>query len=484
MRRRTFLRTVLSGASFASLNHGSLQPWGMAGPSYPAPRYPTPPKVNAVGDLLANVRHIIRRERINARPGYGVIGGERVVVVVDSYVDPLVVEAFQIGFREAGCRVDSIVLDAPSAVWDSADVLELVVRKDRDNPTRLWNMRVPYLTDLLDGYDLVIAPDYLPASHVLQGAYGGRDLPMVWPTRELLADAAAVRFPEELLRLVEQKAWGVIRAAQRVHVVDPEGTDLTFSIRDAHWAVLEGTHPTYTIPAARAGGSRRPQVEGHLMGVPRYSLADNDAEGIVAGTVDHLGPYPRIEIDIRGGRAVALRGGGRFGDLWREYIHNARGIRYPHQPANGCDFLMEGAIGTHPKIRRPHDVLESPAARSAWHYDRRRSGVMHFGFGQADDTDWAEARGLPSSHFHVHQYFCTYTASLRGGGTRTLIDRGRLTALDDPDVRSLARKFGDPEALLSEAWIPALPGINAPGEYADYARDPAGWIRRDHRAHY
>lgn len=154
MRRRTFLRTVLSGASFASLNHGSLQPWAMAGPSYPAPRYPTPPKVNAVGDLLANVRHIIRHERINARPGYGVTGGERVIVVVDSYVDPLVVEAFQIGFREAGCRVDRIVLDAPSAVWDSADVLELVVRKDRDNPTRLWNMRVPYLTDLFDGYDL------------------------------------------------------------------------------------------------------------------------------------------------------------------------------------------------------------------------------------------------------------------------------------------------------------------------------------------
>jgi hypothetical protein len=498
MNRRTFLTTVASAASLAGAARAAARPPAPAlarstglqdapaagARAYPAPQYPSPPRVERVSDLLPNARHIVEREPNNSRPGYGARGGERVLFFVDSYVDPMVVEAFETAFHERGCQIDRIVLDAPRTVWDSADVLELVVRKTPENRIRLWNMRLPYKTDLLDGYDIVVAPDYLPASHVMQHAYGDRDFPMVWPTRELLADTATVQFPEPLVQLIDQKAWDVIRAAERVHIMDPEGTDLTFSIHEAHWAVLEGAHPRYSVSGAKAGRSRVPQVFGHLMGVPRSALPENDAAGVVAGTVDHIGPYPRIEIEVRKGRAVALRGGGRFGDLWREYIEGAKTIQYPHHPAPGCDFLMEGAIGTHPKVRRPHDVMESAAARSAWHYDRRRAGVLHYGFGQADDSEWAEERGLPSSHFHVHQYFSTYSTHLRGGGERVLIDRGRLTVLDDPEVRALAARYGDPDALLTEAWIPAIPGINVPGAYADYAADPAGWFRRDHREHY
>jgi hypothetical protein len=32
-----------------------------------------------------------------------------------------------------------------------------------------------------------------------------------------------------------------------------------------------------------------------------------------------------------------------------------------------------------------------------------------------------------------------------------IVDRGRLKALDDPDVRELASKYGDPDRVLSEA---------------------------------
>jgi len=37
-----------------------------------------------------------------------------------------------------------------------------------------------------------------------------------------------------------------------------------------------------------------------------------------------------------------------------------------------------------------------------------------------------------------------------------LVDKGRLTVLDDPEIRRLASKFGDPDELLSEEWIPPL----------------------------
>ncbi len=37
-----------------------------------------------------------------------------------------------------------------------------------------------------------------------------------------------------------------------------------------------------------------------------------------------------------------------------------------------------------------------------------------------------------------------------------LVDKGHLTVLDDPEIRRLASKFGDPDVLLNEDWIPAL----------------------------
>lgn len=390
MERRHFLRLGLAaGLSWAGLSEASTAGVLSEAPDAgsPSPRYPRVPSLIAVGDLLPNARHIIRRKHLNSRPGYTISGGERVLFFADDYTDLMVLEAFQTAFHERECAVDFVLLNAPRKVWDSADVLELVVRKSRENQVRLWNMQAPYLTDLLQGYDRVIAPDYLPASHVMQGAYGRRHRPMVWPTRELLADASVIPYPEDVLKLAEQKTWNLILQIDTVRVTDAEGTDLKCTYGEEYWKVLEGTHPTYKIPGAGPGKSRIPLEDGHLMGIPRFALPQNDAAGIVAGTVDHIGPYPRLEMEVKGGRAVRLRGGARFGDLWREYIEKTKAIHYPHQKAPGCDFLMEGAIGTHPKIKRPHNVLKSPAARSAWHYDRRRAGVFHFGFGQADDSE-------------------------------------------------------------------------------------------------
>jgi len=39
-------------------------------------------------------------------------------------------------------------------------------------------------------------------------------------------------------------------------------------------------------------------------------------------------------------------------------------------------------------------------------------------------------------------------------------------------VRALASRYGNPDVILRRDYVPALPGINAPGKYEDYARDP------------
>jgi hypothetical protein len=53
-----------------------------------------------------------------------------------------------------------------------------------------------------------------------------------------------------------------------------------------------------------------------------------------------------------------------------------------------------------------------------------------------------------------------------------VIDKGEITAYGAPEVRALASRYGDPRDLLVDDWSPHLPGINAPGSYEDYAKDP------------
>ena len=64
------------------------------------------------------------------------------------------------------------------------------------------------------------------------------------------------------------------------------------------------------------------------------------------------------------------------------------------------------------------------------------------------------------------------------GDWNRIIDKGRLTALDHPDIRSLATKYGNPDDILSYDWIPPIPGINCEGDYEqDYAEGPVGYLR-------
>jgi hypothetical protein len=73
------------------------------------------------------------------------------------------------------------------------------------------------------------------------------------------------------------------------------------------------------------------------------------------------------------------------------------------------------------------------------------------------------------------------TLTTEDGRNIVFVDKGHMTVLDDPRLRALAAKYGDPDQMLREVWIPPVPGINVPGDYLnDYGNDPAQWIAREH----
>jgi len=187
-----------------------------------------------------------------------------------------------------------------------------------------------------------------------------------------------------------------------------------------------------------------------------------------------------------------MRGGGKYGDAWRQMLEETRKVQMPGYAKPGFFYLTELAIGTHPKVFRPSNLLMRSSMGSFW--ERYRSGVVHVGVGTSgmsgvetgklEDPEqgvrWWKERGLPWGHLHVHCMFPTYEVTTRTGEQLRVIDRGRLTALDDPEVRSYAARFGNVDELLTEDWVPAIPGVNVEGDYfEDYAKDPIPWIRKE-----
>lgn len=303
-------------------------------------------------------------------------------------------------------------------------------------------------------------------------------------------------FPADLWRLIEQKTIEPLAQVDRVEMTDPEGSALWFNL---------------TPEEARAW-SRGVYLQGHLFMFPNqatgrwpYSMVNYpelipeyippvqvEATGVIAGTNNHTATFPRIELHVRGGKLYEVRGGGLYGEIWRHVLHypGTRTLTWPFFRKAGYWWLFEGGTGTNPKYFKHPDELLFGRNSS----ERNVGGVIHWSFGAELEAgperighefsprtvEFAQRYNVPLRHCcHVHNLLPTYQVRIRGTGRwETLINWGRLTALDDPEVRALAARYGRPEEILRQDYVPAIPGITMPGRYEDYARDPGSyWMR-------
>lgn len=499
-----FIRSLILAAVCLALMTAA-RPLAAQLPGYPAPRYQTVAKLTSVEQLLPYARFIVSKKgdkTVVMRPGYNIQGGEKVLLILTAKADPLVVEAFRRAFEEKNCIVDIVQLGAPKTGY----MAEPINGADEVRVFANWKLEgyllfgggdsnMNWFNEMIKTrkYDLIVGP-----SGSVGDNYSLNAERMNWFTREMLASPGTT-FPEEVLNLIDRKGWEIIRQAKTARYTDPEGTDISWTWFPEYWQVVEGTHPhVKTVGggpgsgvsgyAYGRGASEDPLIPGHLMGVPEGIVLDkSDARGVIGGTTNHMGPFPHIKMYFDKSEVTKVEGGGQYGQLLREYFEKTKNIKYPLYPRAGTGFLMECAIGTNPKEVRQYNVMEASEFKFNWVDERRRSGVVHWGIGNilSENAKWAYAQDLPGGHFHIHQYFSTYEATLQNGKVVRLIEKGRLTALDDPEVRKVAAKYGNPDEMLREDWIPAIPGINVPGDYQkDYGADPAGYITGEHRKAY
>jgi hypothetical protein len=303
-------------------------------------------------------------------------------------------------------------------------------------------------------------------------------------------------YPGDVWQLAEDQTMEPLVHVDRVEIKDPEGTDLAADVSEemaGNWArgVYQRGH-LYMFPNQATGRFGYSVVDYPAFQnewLPREPMAL--ANGVVAGTVNHTGFYPRWKVTLKDGYVRGVEGGGLFGDALREFLHypNSNDKVFPFHKENhpGYWWLYEIALGTHPKgFRNPSNLAQGSAL-----VERNRAGVFHWGLGvtlhhdpgvrdkSQQLLDFTQKYNLPRDHgWHTHTYFTTYRVHLRNANRWvTLVDKGRLASLDNAEVRALASRYGDPTELLQEDWRPNIPGVNLPGDYADYAADPWKFVK-------
>ncbi|MBI2818527.1 MAG: hypothetical protein HYX73_00980 [Acidobacteria bacterium] len=443
---------------------------------YPAPKKPLYKLHATVEELLPIARVLVRKpaERQPLEPGYGIKPGQRVLILVASSFDDAVLEAIRRAIEELGGRPDTVKTWAPErGAVGPGNQGHLEVRPEQMSgaENRASSRRFGFPKALMEagtsspngGYDLILNGSGGPVPIT---PYGWEYIP--WDTADKFMFSQA-GFPYEVQKAIDDKAWGMLLETRQIHNTDPEGTDLRWEWHANFSAMLREEWPGYDKVLA-----------GHISPVPLLlSPKEVNANGTIAGTINHTGSFPRIVLTIKSNEIVKIEGGAEYGKRWQAVLEACRNTQYPGFPAPGCGWFEESSVGTDVWRARSPEFGQNPGTAS---WERGRSGVIHFGLGTSRNVDalpavvkWLEENNPPGGggHWHVHTYFNTMDFTLNDGKQFRLIDKGRLTVLDDPEVRQIAAKYGDPDEILAEKWIPGIPGINMPGNYmTDYAPDP------------
>jgi hypothetical protein len=465
---------------------------------YPAPRYPRYMLENRVEGLMTAARVAVR-QAYGRCPLGKMQSGQRVYVLFQNGQDETVWEAIRRAWAERG--VDAQVLGS----WDifgmtkdeyarhaEANLLfgneawqELGVFRPEYQPFFPEDVRRQFkkaLTSQVLRKNIMGYLDKHPEiEHMFAGTGGG------WVQQlgrhgdkhvghwiymkpfDLLTKTT--EFPGDVWNMVDDKIVKPISHVTEGSFTDPEGTRL-------HWTL---TREQTAYWSSRTGG------DNHLNLYPPPVHA-TWVEGVVRASANHTGFYPTMTVRLsKHGRVEAIEGGGKTGELFRMLVDHPKmkSAQFPSYPESGYWFLSQDGFATNPKFVRDVELLQKGFVNIANLSERNRAGVQHFSFSYdrsssgPEDIAYAKAQGLPLEHTsHMHVYFPTVRWKLADTGEWiTVADKGYVKAFDDPEVRALAARYGDPAQIFRYEWIPSIPGINVPGDHdRDYGADPWKWI--------
>jgi 2,5-dihydroxypyridine 5,6-dioxygenase len=345
-------------------------------------------------DVLEGARNLVRYVEV-LRPGQ-----QALIHTEPGFDDPVVVGAVKAALEEAGLSVS--VLHTPN--WN----------KSRQAPPRVFE-------EAIKGCDFLVGQgEYLHTkNHYLQEALFERGLIYINNEAKTVEALGSLygRFPAELMFAIGTRTLQRCGAGKVARVTTPKGTDITMSLEVN---TLGGYCYPYSFDSP-----------GHKKGFPGGTACfhpDDPVNGVIAVEAIAKGNgAPKVVLDsplfltVKDHRVASAEGD--CADWWREFM-STRGD-------GNSGWIAECMWGIHPKA-------QGKGGRAA-----ANPHLLHFGIGSS------LAYGGPTFS-KTWQVMFTQDATLTIDGD-TILDNGHLTVLDEPGIREVAAKYGDPDELLSQA---------------------------------
>ncbi|MCL5961467.1 MAG: hypothetical protein M1358_19515 [Chloroflexi bacterium] len=356
-------------------------------------------------DLMQGARNCVQGFA-NVQPG------EEVLIVADTtgIADPEVLEALGIACREVGAKVSMIhVEDFEPRVDPPPKTLEHAIY---GCSKLLWACRHEVILHSRTGMRAMYD-------------YGVSIIPVVANRREIMNSDWA-RFPMEVFWAIARKVFATVRNGKTIHVKGENGTDLWAGLHPAHIVGLPVLiDPQPPLKGACNHGMFPPgccglHPEGDVYGVVVYDLLLG-FEGVLKEP---------LRLTVEGHRFTQVQGGPEA--AWLKQMMDKK--------ING-NWVAEIMWGLNPKASLRRGISEVQYREGEV---TRRAGTLHVGIGNGivlggrvfSDWHWD---GVLITPFDVYI------------DSEPLIKNGRLLTLDDPEIVSLASKYGNPEELLKEA---------------------------------
>jgi leucyl aminopeptidase (aminopeptidase T) len=363
-------------------------------------------------ELLEGARNLVK--------GCGISKGEEVLITVDrAQYDPLWVQAMEMAIEEVGAH--SVILRAKG--WN---------REGRSDSKQ----EIPRIVEMaLLGSDVFFSPHSdarinfrRPLARKAMGEYGVTMAAINANTSEVLSSEYA-RFPVELVTAITGRVYDKVIHGKQIRVTTPEGTDISMGITQSYQEIVGGK--------GRPG--RRP---GDRTTFPRGMVGihpGHPANGVIAAQAINP-PLNPPEVFLPAPLYITIK------DHWCTEVEgpHAEWVKELLKVDENARWFAECMWGNHPKAWPIGYQTGDPKVWfSLMHL---RPDLLHFALGCHVQG------GKPFSLLHADFYTTNPTVYLDG---EILIEKGHLTVLDDPEVREIASKYGDPNKILELKPLPS-----------------------------
>ncbi len=222
------------------------------------PRCPPFVEVTSSDQLLPYLEHVAQRpynHGLNAC--WDLHPGERVMLRVDNWHDPMVIEACKKILEKYGVKYTIREIDRGAVPqWVGADEVDYYLFRTKE------------LAEWMDEWEE--ASKNQEFDKIFMG-YGGPVLTdkfvkiqrMPFITPEILASPAHA-MPIELLNAMDRWTWDRIRSAKRARITDPEGTDMEFTNHDEYWDSRREFYNPDIVNSTWEGMTSSPDFESRL----------------------------------------------------------------------------------------------------------------------------------------------------------------------------------------------------------------------------